>query len=224
MPFVNLKQNCKEDLRGFSVWVCVWYPIFLHRLWFSVDESHVDLRCVEHLGLFANTAFFLGLYCHPHSIGLLGTENYARSCGKDRLRGKLDPHLARIYTLIREVGQTHEKEQFNKLYNCTCGRNSEEGPHWGPGAEGRSLEGTVQVSEEERESMLGYKPHKQLGDTWAPVATGQNKYCPVSKVEPDWELEDLKSGLGKSVNHEGIRQVYSCISCHYKYERDKYNS
>lgn len=222
MKFVNLEQNCKEDLKGFSVWVCVCYPGFPCLLWFSVDESHVDLRCVEHLGLFANKTFFLCLHCHPHSTGLLGAENYARSYGKDRLRRKLGPHLARIDTVVKKVVQTHERKQFKMLHNCRCGRSSKEGPHWGPGAEGRFLEGIVQVSEEERRAC--YKSHKQIGDIWAPVATGQNKYCSVSKVESDWELEDFKSGLGKSVNCQEMRQVYSFISCHSKYGRDKYNS
>lgn len=66
--------------------------------------------------------------------------------------------------------------------------------------------------------MLGYKPHKQKGSSghWPeqilPSKQGGTKL-----------REDLKSGLGKSINHQGLRQVYSFICCQDKYGRDKYN-
>lgn len=109
----RLKELC-------CVCLCL-HPLSLYLFGFSVGEPHGDLRCIQHLVVFAagyliQTLLFL--YSHPHSTGLLGY--YVRSYGEYRLRGKLNPYLGRTYNVVRDIGQIHNSEEIKLMQDYTC--------------------------------------------------------------------------------------------------------
>lgn len=103
------------------------------------------------------------------------------------------------------MGHTYDREQFKMMYDYIWGKSSKEGHHWGPGTEGSFLGGDS-AGKLHFEGGWGRKQRSRWATTEAKEwylgssGMGQNKYYPADKVEPDWELEDAESGLGKNVN------------------------